>query len=565
MEQPSKPKHMAVQAATNAQPKEQDEDELDFDGGDVGAKATKSSNITSILVIISRITGFFRTSAQAWALGAFGLASAYTVANNLPNLLYELVAGGMLITAFLPVYMSVKKEAGREGASAYASNLLSLVMILMLIVTVVSFIFAVPIVWTQSAGASDGFDSDLAVWFFRWFSSEIVLYALSSIISGVLNAERDYFASNAAPIANNFIVIASFVAYVYLTESMGMDWRSAAIVLAIGNPLGVLVQVLMQVPALRRHGVKLRLRVDIHDPAIKKTLDIGLPTLAVTAISTPTAAVTSSMALSVTAAGASIAYYARVWYVLPYSVFAIPISITLFTELSSSFIRGDMNDFKGYVSLGVRRIFFTLIPFAMFLIVFAPCLIAVLASRSFTAEEVQQTTGYLIALAFSLPFYGLMSYLQKVCSSMMRMNFYMVATLIASIIQIAMCIFLTPVWGLYVVPLSSTFFYGTMDLVVLLNIRKQLGNLGMKSVVASIVRAFVFGAAGSLVGFAIYTLLTQVVGPCEGIMRGVLYAVLGGVPAVLVTFGVSYMLGLSDAPFFDALFGHLHVPHRTRS
>ena len=360
-------------------------------GEDLSSEATRSSNIVSLLVIVSRITGFFRTSAQAWALGAFGIASAYTVANNLPNLLYEFVAGGMLITAFLPVYLSVKKRAGSEGACEYASNLLSLVLILMAVVTVVSFVFAVPIVWTQSAGATAGFDADLAVWFFRWFACEIVLYALSSIISGVLNAERDYFASNAAPIANNLIVIASFVAYALLTRNPGVDWRQAAIVLAIGNPLGVVVQVLMQIPALRRHGVRLHARVDVHDPAIKETLRIGLPTLVVTVISTPTAAVTSSMALSVTAAGASIAYYSRVWYVLPYSIFAIPISVTLFTELSSSFIKGDIDSFKGYLSMGTRRIFFTLIPLTMFLVVFAPCLIAVLASGAFDSEAASQT------------------------------------------------------------------------------------------------------------------------------------------------------------------------------
>ena len=162
-------------------------------------RAEQSSNIVSILVIIGRITGFFRTSVQAWAIGALGLASAYTVANNLPNLLYELVMGGMLITSFLPVYMSVKSKRGSKAAAEYASNLTSIVVLVMLVVLALSIVFAVPIVWTQSAGATEGFDSDLAVYFFRWFAIEVVLYALSSLVSGVLNAERDYFASNVAP------------------------------------------------------------------------------------------------------------------------------------------------------------------------------------------------------------------------------------------------------------------------------------------------------------------------------------------------------------------------------
>ena len=521
----------------------------------VEQQAEKSSNIVSVLVMISRVSGFFRTSAQAWAIGALGLASAYTVANNLPNLLYELVMGGMLITSFLPVYMSVKSKSGRSAADDYASNLTSIVIVLMGVLTLLSLVFAAPIVWTQSAGASKGFDSDLAVWFFRWFAIEVMLYALSSILSGILNAERDYFISNVAPILNNVIIIGGFVIYGVLVRTMNVPWRSALIVLAVANPLGVAVQTAVQIPALVKHGVRLRFRVDLKDPALKETLRIGLPTLLIMLISTPTTAVTSSCALSVTPAGASISYYARVWYVLPYSIFAIPISVTMFTELSSSYMRGDIDTFKAYLTNGMRKLFFTLIPMSMFLIVFSKPLIAIFASGSFSAEVADQTAGYLAALALALPFYGLTSFLQKACSSMIRMNYFTIATLVATVIQIAFCVVLTPVWGLYVVPVSSMFFYGSVDVVTLIHIRREHGSLGLRSVVTSSMRGLLLGALGSVVGIAVLIALEHALGPCTGVFRGALYAALGGIPAVVVTFGTACALGISDAPFFDALFG----------
>ena len=523
----------------------------------VEKKAEKSSNIVSILVIIGRITGFFRTSVQAWAIGALGLASAYTVANNLPNLLYELVMGGMLITSFLPVYMSVKSKRGKQAAADYASNLTSIVVLVMLVVLVLSLVFAAPIVWTQSAGATEGFDSELAIYFFRWFAIEVVLYALSSLVSGVLNAERDYFASNVAPILNNVITIAGFLIYGFLVNDLGLPMGRAIVVLAIANPLGVAVQVLAQVPALMRHGVTLRPHINLHDPALGETLKIGLPTLVLMLISTPTAAVTSSCALSVTPAGASIAYYARVWYVLPFSIFAIPISVTMFTELSSSYMAGKLDTFKGYLASGIRKIVFTLIPMTLYLIVFAPYLVAVFTAGSFSGEAAQQTATYLQCLALALPFYGLSSYLQKACSSMIKMNFYMVATIVATVLQIAMCVGLTPMWGLYVVPISSTFFYGSVVIVTLLYIRRELGSIGMKSIAAAAVRAFMLGLLGSLVGILILVVLRRVVGPCQGVLLGALYCVVGGIPSVIVTFGLAYAQGISEAPFFDALFGRI--------
>lgn len=523
----------------------------------VEKKAEKSSNIVSILVIIGRITGFFRTSVQAWAIGALGLASAYTVANNLPNLLYELVMGGMLITSFLPVYMSVKSKRGKQAAADYASNLTSIVVLVMLVVLVLSLVFAAPIVWTQSAGATEGFDSELAIYFFRWFAIEVVLYALSSLISGVLNAERDYFASNVAPILNNVITIAGFLIYGFLVNDLGLPMGRAIVVLAIANPLGVAVQVLAQVPALMRHGVTLRPHINLHDPALGETLKIGLPTLVLMLISTPTAAVTSSCALSVTPAGASIAYYARVWYVLPFSIFAIPISVTMFTELSGSYMAGKLDTFKGYLASGIRKIVFTLVPMTLYLIVFAPYLVAVFTAGSFSGEAAQQTATYLQCLALALPFYGLSSYLQKACSSMIKMNFYMVATIVATVLQIAMCVGLTPMWGLYVVPISSTFFYGSVVIVTLLYIRRELGSIGMKSIAATAVRAFMLGLLGSLVGILILVVLRRVVGPCQGVLLGALYCVVGGIPSVIVTFGLAYAQGISEAPFFDALFGRI--------
>ena len=139
------------------------------------ASVGRSAMLMSALVIVSRITGFVRTWAQAFALGATVLASCYAVANNLPTQIYEIVTAGMLVTAFLPVYMSVKKRLGIDAASDYVSNLTSIVLVITLAVTLLSIAFAAQIVWTQSFSAAEEFDASLAVWFFRFFAIEIVL------------------------------------------------------------------------------------------------------------------------------------------------------------------------------------------------------------------------------------------------------------------------------------------------------------------------------------------------------------------------------------------------------
>lgn len=515
---------------------------------------SRKANGASLLVIISRITGFGRTMAQANALSGalMSVASCYTVASNLPNMLYELVMGGMLITSFLPVYLSVRGKLGRTGAAAYASNLLSLVLIVMGVLSVACLIFAAPIVWTQSAGADAAFDFELAVWFFRFFAFEVILYGMSSVISGVLNAERDYWWSTAAPIVNNVITIASFSLYAFLVKGGVVGWREGLIILAVGNPLGVAAQVFIQLPALRRHGVRLRFRVDLHDPAIKETLTIGLPTLIIMLSSFPTNAVQSSCALQVTANGAAISYYARVWYVLPYSILVIPITTALFTELSNYRVAERMDAYRRTVASGIRKVGFTTIPCMLLLMTFAPYLVAVLGGLD--AEDAMLTATYLQVQSLALPFYGVSTYLQKVCSSLMRMKIYMVASVVAAVIQVAFCIVLTPIYGLYVVPLSSTFLFIAVDVISLISIRREIGAFGLRSIVVPSLRAFGFGLLGSAVGWVVLHVLTFVLGEPSGTLMGILFVAGAGIPAIVASFGVAYMMGVSESPFFDGIF-----------
>lgn len=518
------------------------------------AEATEAPNVTrsaammSVLVVVSRITGFLRTWGQAYALGVTALASCYTVANNMPNQLYELVMGGMIMTAFLPVYLSVKKKAGREGANAYASNLLSIVVLLMGVLTVLSFVFAGPIIWTQSFSASAEFDANLSVYLFRFFVVEVILYALSSIISGILNAERDYLWSNAAPIFNNVVCTASFLAFAALNDS---NPGLALLCLAIGNPLGVLVQVVMQIPSLRRHNVRITPRIDLKDPALRDTLAIGVPTLIVTIISFPTVAVQTSCALQVTATGASVAYYSRLWYTLPYAVFAVPVTVAYFTELSSYMAEGDMASFKRCVTAGTNRIVFMLVPFALFLIVFAPYLITILAAGRFDAQGLDDTILYLRWLALALPFYGLNTYLQKICSSLRKMNFFTIATLVAAVVQIGFCFLTTDALGLAGVAGSSTLFFAASDLVLYLYLRRELGALGLKSMLRGFVLSLLFGVIGSLVAAGVLYGASYVLGPWNGtVVQSALLCVLAGIPAVLATYGLSYVFGVPEAKEF---------------
>lgn len=530
-------------------------DSLESDEGSVqherATSVGRSAALMSGLVILSRITGFFRTWGQAMALGVTVTSSCYTVANNLPNMLYELVMGGMLATAFLPVYLSVKERLGREESNRYASNLLSLVMLLMGTLAVLGIAFAGQVVWTQSFGATSEFDFDLATYFFRFFAIEVVLYALSSIISGVLNAERDYLWSNAAPIFNNIVCTSSFFLYAAFANTHP---ALAILCLAIGNPLGVAIQVVMQLPSLRKHGIRLRPYVNLRDPALRETLSIGIPSLVVTISSFATFSVQSSSALSVTPAGSSIAYYTRLWYTLPYSILAIPITTAMFTELSDLVSKKDMKGFVRGVATGSSQVLFFLVPFMLYLIVFSMPLITLMAAGRFSAEELAMTASYLRVLALSLPLYGICTYLQKVCSSLRKMHLFAISNIVGGAVQIALCLLFTKSFGLNMVPLSSLAIFATVDIITLVQLRRELGAIGLGSMILATLRSLVLGVAGAAVGAGIYWLLGHTVGALgTSALQAIAYLAIAGIPSVLVTFGLAVVLKLPEAGIIRSL------------
>ena len=149
-------------------------DDADDMGSSDYSTVGRSAGLMTILTIVSRVTGFIRTWAMAAAIGMSLLSSSYQVANNLPNMLYELVMGGMLVTAFLPVYMGVRREQGREASNEYVGNLLGILLLVLGGISLLGTVFAPGFIWTQSFLSGDGGSMDTAAFMFRFFAIQIL-------------------------------------------------------------------------------------------------------------------------------------------------------------------------------------------------------------------------------------------------------------------------------------------------------------------------------------------------------------------------------------------------------
>ena len=517
------------------------QDHVDDMGSSDYSTVGRSAGLMTVLTILSRVTGFIRTWAMAAAIGMSLLSSSYQVANNLPNMLYELVMGGMLVTAFLPVYMGVRREQGREASNEYVGNLLGILLLLLGGISVLGTVFAPGFIWTQSFLSGDGGSMDTAAFMFRFFAIQILFYGLGSVFSGVLNAHRDYFWSTFAPVLNNVIVIASFIGFAPVSAQFGE--HAGIILISAGTTLGVFVQMACQIPALGKYGVHPHIHIDFKDPALRQTIALGIPTLLATVCTFVQTSIINAAALVVQPeTGPSVIAYARLWYTLPYALIAVSLSTALYTELSHDAQEQDYDSVRSGISNGVAQILFFLVPFALYLIVFARPLNMIYCTGKFDESGVALVSEFLIYQAPSLPLYGAVVLMQKSFSALLDMKPFGRYCLYSTIGQVGSVLLFGVVLG-YGMPAIALSY--VVDYVILVGcslwwLRRRLHGLQVKSILHGGFFGLLLGGLGAAAGAGVMWALEHFFGALGGsILITLGYVCVAGIVSLAVTFGLA--------------------------
>ncbi len=526
----------------------QSQDDVDDMGSSDYSTIGRSAGLMTVLTIVSRVTGFIRTWAMAAAIGMSLLSSSYQVANNLPNMLYELVMGGMLVTAFLPVYMGVRREQGRDASNEYVGNLLGILLLLLGGISVLGTVFAPGFIWTQSFLSGDGGSMNTAAFMFRFFAIQILFYGLGSVFSGVLNAHRDYFWSTFAPVLNNVIVIASFMGFAPVSAQFGE--RAGIILIAAGTTFGVFVQMACQIPALGKHGVHPHIHIDFKDPALRQTITLGIPTLLATVCMFVSTSITNAAALVVQPeTGPSVIAYARLWYTLPYALIAASLSTALYTELSHDAQEKDYDSVRTGISRGVAQMLFFLIPFALYLIVFARPLNMIYCAGKFDESGVALVSEFLVYLALSLPLYGVVVLMQKSFSALLDMKPYGRYCLYSAIGQAGSVLLFGVALG-YGMPAIALSY--VVDYVILVGcslwwLRRRLHGLQVTSILHGGFFGLLLGGLGAAAGAGVLWALEHFVGALGGSILVTLgYVCVAGIVSLAVTFGLAVAFKMTE-------------------
>jgi putative peptidoglycan lipid II flippase len=366
--------------------------------------------------LASRLTGLLRVLVLAWVLGFTPIADAFNLANTVPNMLFDLVLGGVASATFIPVFVERLALDGERRAWKSISSVITGALMVLAFASVVAWVFAPLIIQgftimdhaTSSRSLSTlASQRQLATSLLRWFVPQIFFYGIIGIATALLNIRNRFAPGSWVPVANNLVCIAVLVWFHLVDPSPTMSSLQGSNHLAwlgLGTTLGVVIQFLCLVPSLARSDLwRLSPRFDRKDPALRAITRLGSWTLLVVLANQLSLYVILAFAFGIGGSGPVSAYtYGWSFMQMPYAVVVVSVMGALTPQLAALSTSGDYPGLSERLRFGLRQSLVIIIPCTLVLMILAQPIVAILLNHVNATRRLSVGT-VLAVLAAGLP------------------------------------------------------------------------------------------------------------------------------------------------------------------
>jgi putative peptidoglycan lipid II flippase len=476
----------------------------------------------ALATLVSRVTGLLRTVVLAAAIGQGVVSDAYNTSNTLPNIVYELLLGGVLSSVVVPLLVRAQ-ERDRDGGVAYAQRLATVTVAALSVVTLVAVLAAPALTWAYGI-RDDAAQVGLANWLARLLLIEIVFYGVGAIATAILNARNVFGPPAWAPVLNNVVVIATGALFIAgsgggpLTPGSIEPWQ--VWLLGIGTTLGIAVQSVVLVPLLRKAGVPLRPRWGLRQTGLREAGTLGLWVIVYAAVSQVAVIVGTNVANDAGrehALGSNAFFTAQLLFQMPYGIIGVALLTALLPRMSRAASRSDAQGVVRDLSLGTRLSALGLLPLSAVLTVLGPPLVVVVLARGNTSLA----DAHGIGTALAVGAFGLLP--MAITLLQLRVFYAMRDARTPTLLQAAMVVLRVPLLLLVpvVVPArdvvaglmfvtSITYVAGWVIGEVVL--RRRFGGIGTRETLGQVARVALVSAVAGFLGALVVRGVTSVVG-----------------------------------------------------
>ena len=396
-------------SATTAGLSEADAD--DRDGSDKRARLGRSAAIITAFNLVSRISGFMRVIAVAGALGIAFLGDTYQRSNEVSNVLFELLAGGLLFSVLIPSFVDLLHDRDPDQARRLGGVLVTRGVAVVAVVALVGMVASTWIMRALTVGvpADTRLEQIRLGSFLLWFvMPQLVFYMAGSVASALLQADHRFVATSVAPVFNNVAVTATMIAFAIEHDpargfalTVGEKW-----LLGGGTLIGTVAMTIVPFVALWRAGLAIHPRW--------KTAGLNLRPLLLRGawgaghVGLNEVLIFTTIVLSGRVDGGVIAYQtAFTFFLLPHALLAYPIFTALFPRLARRASAKHHAPFAADMSLGIRLMMLLLLPAAGLMAVMASPALSVVRLGRLDAHGVHLVAMVLAAYLSGLPGYSI--------------------------------------------------------------------------------------------------------------------------------------------------------------
>lgn len=508
-------------------------------GGILGGAA-----LVAVVTVVARVVGFGRWLVFSGTVHAGCVGTAYATANQLPNVLYEVVAGGALTAAVVPVLARPLADGDHQAVDRTASALLTWAVVVLVPAALLLALLARPLVTATLGGEQCAEQAALATRMLTVFAPQVVLYGVGVVLTGVLQARHRFLWPALAPLLSSLVVVAAYLAFAALAQGRQDDAASlpgpAAAVLAWGTTAGVAVLTLPLLVPVLRGGTRLRPTLTFPAGAGRTAARLAAAGVAVLLAQQLAVLVTMTLANRTGGVGAwPVFQYVQAVYLLPYAVLAVPLATVAFPRLAQHAAAGEHGQFARTSADTTRAVVLVALAGAAALAAASPAVTAVFSILD--AADVSAMTPGLAAISAGLVGFALVAHVGRALNALHRPRAAAVATsagwLAVAVVSAVLVVAVDT--GAAVVGLAAGNSVGMLLAGGLLLV--ALARAAGPASVRGVPRTLAVGAAAALAGAALGRLGADLVlasGP--GVLSALLAGLVGATVAVAVlTAGVA--------------------------
>jgi putative peptidoglycan lipid II flippase len=350
--------------------------------------------------VASRATGFLRTAVLVAVLGVQGVPLAFTVANTAPNIVYELLLGGILTSTVVPLLVRAEKDGYGE---AYAQRLLTLTVLVLGGTAVLLVALAPQVVDLYLNDDVDPDTRQLAITFARFFLPQVLFSGVGAVLGAGLNTHRRFGPPMWAPVLNNPVVSVTLAVFAVLPGpdhlTSGSITDTQTLVLGIGVTLGIVAQTVALLPALRATGFRLALRLDLRGSGLSEAGRLARWTFFYVLCNQLVLLVLVRLASGAPLDRGYPSYTnAFLLWQLPHAVVAVSVITALLPAMSRAAHDDRLDQLRAQLDRGLRTTTTLMVPAAVALVVLGPQVATAVFGHGRTSVDQARFIGELLAV-----------------------------------------------------------------------------------------------------------------------------------------------------------------------